>query len=168
MRASRRFARTWGNSKESKKALHADVKAQHTVPFQQECEAIYWGSKRVTGLNAILYSVLPRFQSGGIFRGDVEGDRFYWGDLCQTSVKFLRNFITWGINTLKACPFMPYFDPKRPYVNYWFASSEGASLKSFNQCLSEKNQDRLEEEGGACIMYTFLGNLRWIPSVGQD
>jgi hypothetical protein len=52
---------------------------------------------------------------------------------------------------------MPYHDPQRPYVNYWFASSEGANVESFNRCLSEKNQDQLESEGGACIMYTHFG-----------
>jgi len=51
---------------------------------------------------------------------------------------------------------MPYHDPKRHYVNYWFASSEGSNVKTFNRCITERNQDRLEEEGGACIMYTHL------------
>jgi hypothetical protein len=51
---------------------------------------------------------------------------------------------------------MPYHDPLKSYVNLWFASSEGASVASYNKCISEKNQDRLEREGGACIMYTHL------------
>jgi hypothetical protein len=49
---------------------------------------------------------------------------------------------------------MPYHDPARPYVNYWFASSEGATLDVFNAMVSENNQKRLAREGGACIMYT--------------
>jgi hypothetical protein len=49
---------------------------------------------------------------------------------------------------------MPYHDPDRPDVNYWYASSEGANLDSFNRMISERNQDRLEADGGACIMYT--------------
>ena len=53
---------------------------------------------------------------------------------------------------------MPYQDPEKPYVNYWFASSEGHNAKIFNKCLSNKNQDRLEEEGGACIMYTHFAD----------
>ena len=48
---------------------------------------------------------------------------------------------------------MPYHDTKRPLVNYWFASSNGRDIQTFNRCLSEENQDRLEEEGGVCIMY---------------
>ena len=51
---------------------------------------------------------------------------------------------------------MPYRDPDRPYVNYWFASSEGAHVDSFNAMISERNQERLKNEGGACIMYAHL------------
>jgi hypothetical protein len=52
---------------------------------------------------------------------------------------------------------MPYHDPQRPYVNYWFASSEGSDINAFNNMLCEEHQDRLEEEGGVCIMYTHFG-----------
>ncbi|MEN6407991.1 MAG: hypothetical protein ABFC77_16170, partial [Thermoguttaceae bacterium] len=69
-------------------------------------------------------------------------------------IKYFRNFTYREVNTLKACPFMPYHDRTKPYVNDWFASSDGHNLATFNDCLSEANQDRLEEEGGACIMYT--------------
>ena len=49
---------------------------------------------------------------------------------------------------------MPYKDPLYPYVNRWFAASEGAIADKFIHTISEKNQDRLIEEKGACIMYT--------------
>ena len=53
---------------------------------------------------------------------------------------------------------MPYHDPERPYVNHWYASSEGRDIAAFNQCLSEANMDRLEEHGGACVMYTHFAS----------
>jgi hypothetical protein len=56
---------------------------------------------------------------------------------------------------------MPYHDPGRPYVNYWFASSEGAVPDSFVERIDERHIDRLEEEGGACIMYTHFGLGFW-------
>jgi hypothetical protein len=51
---------------------------------------------------------------------------------------------------------MPYHDPTKPYVQYWYASSEGPEIHSFNETMREENQDRLEAEGGACIMYTHI------------
>lgn len=121
-------------------------------------ESIYWGNFRITGLNKFIYNLLTLNRHNGIFLGHIEGDQYFWGDLCKEKIKYIRNFVYSGINTLKACPIMPYHDPKRPFVNYWFASSEGPDVNTFNQCISEKNQDALEEEGGACIMYTHLAN----------
>ena len=33
---------------------------------------------------------------------------------------------------------MPYRDNTKPYVNYWFASSEGNNMETFNKCISDK------------------------------
>lgn len=121
-------------------------------------ESIYWGDARLTGWRMHFYNLLTRFRNRRKYRGHVEGDEFFWGDLCKEHVKYFRNFVFKDIDTLKACPFMPYNDPFKPYVNYWFASSDGHNIETFNHCLSEKNQDRLEEEGGACIIYTHFAS----------
>jgi hypothetical protein len=84
----------------------------------------------------------------------VETSPLFWGDICRRRVKYVRNFVHGDINTLRYCPEMPYHDPKRPYVRYWFASTEGAVVDSFVRKLSEANVDRLVAERGACIMYT--------------
>jgi hypothetical protein len=120
-------------------------------------EALYWGHERLTGVNSGLYRLLTKFKTEGAYQGHREDSSLFWGDLCRNKIKYVRNFVFSEINTLKACPLMPYHDPLRPYVNLWFASSEGPNARTFVQTLTEENQDRLEEEGGACIMYTHFG-----------
>jgi hypothetical protein len=117
-------------------------------------ESIYWGSYRLTGINRLIYNLLNRYRYNGVFRGHIESDKYFWGDICKDKIKYVRNFTFPDINTLKANSNMPYFDPQKPFVNYWFSSSEGYNVKVFNNCINEENQDRLEEEGGVCIMYT--------------
>ena len=124
-------------------------------------ESIYWGPDRVTGGNRLLFNVLTRSRHDGAFRGHREGDPLFWGDVCREKVRYVRNFTFRDINTLASCPMMPYHDPERPYVNYWYAASEGAHLDAYNRCLSPANQDRLEADGGACIMYTHLAAGFW-------
>jgi hypothetical protein len=119
-------------------------------------EDIYWGNYRLTGSHEKLYNLLLRNKYKGLFQGHIESSPLFWGDVCREKVKYVRNFVFGNINTLDACPFMPYHDPMRPYVNYWFASSQGPVASSFISTVSEKNQDRLAAEGGACIMYTHL------------
>jgi hypothetical protein len=120
-------------------------------------ENLYWGSERLTGPNRLIYRCLNGFRNGIHSYGHIREHPYFWGDLCRTQIKYVRNFVFGDINTLRACPLMPYHDPLRPFVNYWFASSEGANAISFADCVSEANQDRLEAEGGACIMYTHFG-----------
>ena len=119
-------------------------------------EAIYWGEARLTGINRLFYKLANRGR-GGAFFGHKEGDRRFWGDYCREYVTYVRNFVFRDINTLKACPQMPYHDPARPYANFWFASSDGGELADFNRCLDESNQDRLAGERGASIVYTHFG-----------
>jgi hypothetical protein len=120
-------------------------------------EDLYWGNHRVSGVNEAVYNVLNRFKTRGVYQGHVESSPLFWGDVCRNRVKYVRNFVHSDINTLGFCPEMPYHDPRRPYVNYWFASTEGPNVSAFRDAISERKIDRLEAEGGACIMYTHFG-----------
>ena len=124
-------------------------------------EAIYHGEDRVTGSRRALYNVLTRGRRRRLFEGHVPGSPLFWGDLCAERVSYVRNFVFRDIDTLAACPPMPYRDRSKPYVDAWFAASEGANPASFAQTIAEPAQDRLEADGGLCIMYTHLGAGFW-------
>src|SRR4029077_15318258 len=131
----------------------------HSMANHTGClETIYWGRARLSGGKQTLYDLLKMQLNGNRaqFQGHLETSPLFWGDLCREKIKYVRNFVLGDINTLKTCPAMPYHDPARPYVNYWFAGSEGPRIESFNAIMSEENQDKLVREGGACIMYTHL------------
>jgi hypothetical protein len=130
----------------------------HSMANHSGCaESIYWESARVSGAQRFVYNVLNRrWSNRNGSQGHVQSSPLFWGDLCQQKIKYVRNFVLGDINTLKACPAMPYYDPARPYVNYWFASSEGGDVNSFSAMIRESNQERLRNEGGACIMYSHL------------
>ena len=117
-------------------------------------EGIYFGPARLSGARRAIYQLYARKRHELRYRGHIEGDELFWGDICRSDVKYVRNFVFADINTLGPCPEMPYHDPQKPYVNYWFASSEGRDVKSFVATISEGNQDKLAASGGACIMYT--------------
>jgi hypothetical protein len=120
-------------------------------------ENIYWGPDRVSGVHRTIYEALNR-RNGLSFEGHVESSPLFWGDECRSKVKYVRNFVHGDINTRRYCPSMPYHDPRRPYVNYWFASTEGPDVATFCAKLSDANIDRLAAEGGACIMYTHFAS----------
>lgn len=121
-------------------------------------EAIYWGGARLTPPIRTLYTMATVGRTAGVHFGEIEGHPFFWGDLCRERIRYCRNFVFSNVNTLAACPWMPYHDPLRPYVNEWYASTEASNVNRFVNALSEINQDRLEHEGGACIVYTHFGH----------
>jgi hypothetical protein len=116
-------------------------------------ENIYWGAARLTGWRRAFYNRVTRGRNGDNSRGHVEGDELFWGDLCRERVSYVRNFVFDDLNTLALCPQMPYHDPSKPYVNYWFASANGSSLRRFLENFTYQHIDQLIAEGGLCVAY---------------
>lgn len=122
-----------------------------------QLEAMYWGSARFTGGWRAGFSLGERiFRPGLEFSGEVEGSPYFWGDLCRDKIEYVRNLTFQEINTLTCDPLMPYHDPAKPYVRYWFSASNAPQARDFVALLSPKNLNRLAEEGGACIVYSHL------------
>jgi hypothetical protein len=129
-----------------------------TMANHYNAEAIYWGTARISPPLRAVYTVTTLGRTRGAHFGEVLGHASFWGDLCRNRIRYCRNFVYADVNTLAACPWMPYHDPLKPFVAAWYASTEGSNAPRFIDALSEANQDRLEEEGGACIMYTHFGH----------
>jgi hypothetical protein len=120
-------------------------------------DSIYWGTARLSGLRRTLYNALTRGKNSNRFSGHLAGSEYYWGDICQARIRYCRNFVYQEVNSLKACPRMPYADPERPFVREWFSAADGTDCASFVRMIAEGNQDKLEAEGGLCILYTHFG-----------
>lgn len=121
-------------------------------------EAIYWGDARITPPLRAVYRMATLWRTSGVHFGEVEGHGSFWGDVCHERIRYCRNFVFGDIDTLAACPWMPYYDPLRPFVRGWYASSEASNVTRALQLLDEANQDRLEANGGACIVYAHFGH----------
>jgi peptidoglycan/xylan/chitin deacetylase (PgdA/CDA1 family) len=129
-----------------------------TMANHYNADAMYWGPARLNGLSRALYNAVTLGRQLGRFHGEREGHPSFWGDLCRSHVRYCRNFVFRELNTLKACPMMPYHDPDRPYVNQWYASAEASNLTRFLERVTEDSIERLEDEGGAAIIYTHFGH----------
>ena len=116
---------------------------------------IYWGAARFHMLGP-LYRAGSTLLDRHTFEGHDPRTEFFWGDLCRERVDYVRNFVFREINLDRVNPTMPYYDPSRPFVKYWFSSCDGADVIRFRERICEVNQDQLEAEGGVCIMYTHL------------
>ena len=117
-------------------------------------EDLYWGQYRLTFTP---YRWIFGIASKSQFSGHVPGSPYFWGDVAKQRIKYVRRFVFSDANVLSINPATPYQLDQTPYVNYWFDSSDGGSINQFEALLRPENLDRLEREGGACIIYAHLG-----------
>jgi hypothetical protein len=131
---------------------------QMNIMHASNLENIYWGEK--VSNNYFAQKVIRFFSEKARFPygGEDIGSKYFWGDICKEKTKYVRLWGSADINTLKFNPSMPYFDSKKPYVNYWFSFSHGDFIDNFNKLIQKENVDRLRVERGACIVYTHFSH----------
>ena len=117
---------------------------------------IYSGSKRFSfPLNFVVKKLYSNYDD---FSGDDPMSDYFWGELHKKHIKYARNLEIDHLNTIKKIPNMPYREKRfDEYANYWFASTFASNQWLFNNIVTKKNIDKLEQDGGICILYTHLG-----------
>ena len=123
----------------------------------QNRENLYWGSKRFRSAPLRLLSRALGRRDGDAYEGDVDGSPFFWGDVCRDVIEYVRNFTFERVNLLEVDAAMPYHVASAPYVRYWFSTADAPDVHAFNRLLTRERIDRLEAEGGLCIVSTHFG-----------
>ena len=120
-------------------------------------ENLYWGTARLDDpLLKLVYGQVTGTPPN-YFLGHVEYSPYWWGDLCARYVTYVRNLTFNEINLARINPSMPYHDPARPLVRWWFSASHAEDAEAFNALLHPDQQELLERERGICIVATHLG-----------
>jgi hypothetical protein len=117
---------------------------------------LFWSYKRFTPLIGFLYKHIKKIfkMEDVVSQGDVESSPFFWGDFAKEHVRYIRNRVFTGLDTISYDKYMPYKEKrKEKYSNYWFSSSDGIDLKTFLSLLSKENVDKLEYKRGCAIVY---------------
>jgi hypothetical protein len=118
---------------------------------------LYWGVERFDSIILrVCYKLFDRNEKRQ-YSGHDEKSPYFWGDLCEKYIKYVRNFSYGDINLLKINPSMPYHNERCRYVNLWFSSVDAFEPWIFNEKIKPDNVDLLEKEGGVCILSTHFG-----------
>ncbi len=119
------------------------------ICHSKNADNLYWEEK-VTGLQPFrfLLGLYSRHQCSG----EIPDSKYFWGDLCHTHVRYIRLLRTRNTNTLAANPSMPYHDPAKPFVRYWFS----ATKRSLRDCATVEAIERLKRENGLTVLYQYM------------
>jgi hypothetical protein len=120
-------------------------------------ENLYWGCKRFqTPILRHLFRFARR-EPPEYYSGEVEESEYFWGDLCKKYFTYVRNFTFNQVNVLAMNACMPYQLQETKYVNYWFSTADAPNADAFNRLFTADRIDKLERDGGVCIVSTHLG-----------
>jgi len=120
-------------------------------------DSIYGGYKRFSfPFDRLIKMLHPIYAEN--YKGEVKGSPYFWGDMHKKIIKYSRNYETDRLNTLGFNPYMPYVDARKSeYSNYWFSSTFAPNQWMFNRIVTPSAIDKLERDGGVCILNTHLG-----------
>ena len=82
---------------------------------------------------------------------------YYWGDLAQQHLRYVRSFTYDELNLWKITEAIPYRTAGTPGVNAFFPSAFADNVEEFIELLSPARQTQLEREGGLAIVGTHFG-----------
>lgn len=118
---------------------------------------LYWGSKRFSFPINYIYNFIRMVtkRKNIVSLGDKENSHAFWGDFSKKNIKYIRNRVYSGLNTIEVDKYMPYKEKsKEKFSNYWFSSSDAYDCNAFIKLLSKENIDKLVDENGCAIIYT--------------
>jgi hypothetical protein len=118
---------------------------------------LYWGSDRFRfRLWRWLYSAIRgRRERAG--EGHRPESPFYWGDLAERHLSYVRSFTYDDLNVWNVTATIPYTVAGTPGVRAFFPSSFADNVEEFIELLSPARQEQLERERGLAIVGTHFG-----------
>jgi len=131
---------------------YPEVHANHA----NNIENLYWGAERLDDpVVRALYRLAVR--EGNVYQGHRETTPFWWGDIAQKHLRYVRNLTFDTLDVSRVNPTMPYHDERRPLVNWWFSAADADNCGEFNRLVRVEAQDQLEQDGGVAIVATHFG-----------
>jgi len=124
----------------------------------QNLENLYWGRQRfATPLYRHPLHLLERIRKRPDYTGDDPASPYFWGDLARERFRYLRSFTFSELNLLRVSRHPLYRLRSTPYASRWFITADAPDIHAFRRLVTPEALDRLETEGGVCILSTHLG-----------
>lgn len=119
-------------------------------------ENLYWGRNRLPfgWLRSLATLVSPGAYAS---QGHEASSPFYWGDLAERRIAYVRNYTFPDLDLLEFDPHTPYRLPSTPCVRSWFSTTDAPDAAAFRRRVTLERLARLEQRGGVCIVSTHLG-----------
>jgi hypothetical protein len=119
---------------------------------------LYWGVDRFRfRVWRWLYGAVLGGRGEQPAEGHRVGSPFYWADLAEQHLRYVRSFTYNDLNLWNVVPTVPYRTAGTPGVRAFFPSSFADNVEEFIELLNPARQEQLERERGLAILGTHFG-----------
>lgn len=124
----------------------------------QNLENLHWGSQRYNSpLLKVVFDGLRRLQLAPEYEGRKSESPFYWSDVADKRLSYIRAFAFNELNCDQIVPGRPYLDKAKQREVKFFNTADAPDVNAFNTLVNKDSLDRLCREGGWCVLSTHLG-----------
>lgn len=128
----------------------------------QNKENIYWGIDRYK--TPVLKQVLAqaaKHRDHPTFEGQQVNSPYYWADIAEQRLSYMRAFAYERLNCLELPPGRPFKDPLKSPSPVLFNTADAPDVHVFNRLVNPKSLEKLKRQGGWSIVSTHFGKGFW-------
>jgi hypothetical protein len=140
------------------------IKTEFGQPVRLHCnhgqnlENLHWGVDRYSSyIIKKTQNLLTRFQSYPVFEGNKPDSPYYWSDIADKQIDYMRAFAFRQLNCANIAPGRPYINPTKQKYTQFFNTADASDIQAYNQLVNRTSIDKLREQRGWTIISTHLG-----------
>lgn len=124
----------------------------------QNRENLFWGAERYgSPLLRSVMKYIERSRHSPVYEGHIPTSDYYWSDVVEERISYMRGFAFNRLNGMKIPPYKPYKDPAKLNNPVFFNTADAPQINAFNKLVNRKSIDKLRKEGGWAIVSTHIG-----------
>lgn len=124
----------------------------------QNRENLHWGAARYQSLPVNLLARLRDGSAGArAYQGEVAGSPFYWSDIANRRISYIRSMAFCRLDGLHIPPYRPFKDTAKLLQPVFFNTADAPDCRAFNQLVTKSSIDELRRNAGWAIVSTHLG-----------
>lgn len=124
----------------------------------QNRENLHWGVDRYnTYVIRKLLGLYTKFRPYPEFEGNNPDSPYYWADVAEKQLSYIRAFTYRQLNGAHNPPGRPYRDTTKQSNPVFFNTTEASDVLVFNKFINKASIDKLRSQNGWAIVSTHLG-----------
>lgn len=124
----------------------------------QNRENLHWGVDRYSSyFLKRVYRLLGKLYSYPVFEGDNPKSPYYWSDIADERLSYIRAFAFRRLNGAEIPPGRPFRDAEKQSGPLFFNTTDAPDIMAFNTLVNPESIDRLCKKNGWAIVSTHLG-----------